>query len=144
MIDDLYHAAIMERADRAAGDHRLTAPDASATIDNPLCGDRVTLDIRLDGERIVEIGHRVRGCALCQASTSVIVETAPGATAAEMAAAETELRALLAGTGEELAVRRSPLSIFRPVRDYRSRHDCVLLPFDALSEALRKAVAVTR
>jgi nitrogen fixation NifU-like protein len=137
--DDLYQAAIMERADRAAVDHRLIEPDASATVDNPLCGDRVTLDIRLDRGRIVEIGHRVRGCALCRASTSMIVETAPGATVAEMAAAEAELRALLAGTGEEPAVQRSPLTIFRPVRDYKSRHDCVTLPFDALAEVLRQA-----
>ena len=144
MNEDLYHEAIMERADRAAGDHRLTDPDASATVDNPLCGDRVTFDIRLDGERIAEIGHRVRGCALCRASTSVIVETAPGATIAEMAAAEAELLAVLAGTGEEPAVRRSPLVIFRPVRAYKSRHDCVLLPFDALSQVLQKAAAGTR
>ncbi len=141
MSDDLYHAAIMERANRATGDHRLTDPDASATVDNPLCGDRVTLDVRLDAGRIVELGHRVRGCALCQAATSVIAETAPGATVAEMAAAEAALRALLAGTGEEATVEPSPLAIFRPVRDYRSRHDCVLLPFDALSEALRHARA---
>jgi nitrogen fixation NifU-like protein len=142
--DDLYHEAIMERADRAAIDHRLTDPDASATVDNPLCGDRVTLDIRLDGERVAEIGHRVRGCALCQASTSVIVETAPGATAVEMAAAEAKLRAVLAETAEESADRRSPLAIFRPVRAYKSRHDCVLLPFDALSQVLRKAAATPR
>jgi nitrogen fixation protein NifU and related proteins len=141
---DLYHEAIMERADRAAGDHRLTDPDASATVDNPLCGDRVTLDIRLVGERIAEIGHRVRGCALCLASTAVIVETAPGATAAEMAAAEAELRDVLAGPAEEPAVRRSPLAIFRPVRAYKSRHDCVLLPFDALSQVLRKVAAGSR
>ena len=139
MSDDLYHAAIMERADRAAVDHRLTDPDVSATVDNPLCGDRVTLDIRLDRGRIVEIGHRVRGCALCQASTSMIVEIVPGATVAEMAAAEAELRALLAGTDEVPAARRSPLAIFRPVRDHGSRHDCVTLPFDALAEALRQA-----
>lgn len=139
MNDDLYHEAIMKRADRAAGDHRLSDPDASATVDNPLCGDRVTLDIRLVGQRIAEIGHRVRGCALCKASTSVIVETAPGSTASEMAAAEAELRALLVETAEESAVRPSPLAIFRPVRDYRSRHDCVLLPFEALAEAVRQA-----
>lgn len=144
MNDDLYHEAIMERADRATIDHRLTDPDASATVDNPLCGDRVTLDIRLDGERVAEIGHRVRGCALCQASTSVIVETAPGATAVEMAAAEAELRTVLAETAEGSAGRRSPLAIFRPVRAYKSRHDCVLLPFDALSQVLRKAAARPR
>jgi nitrogen fixation NifU-like protein len=139
VTDDLYHAAIMERAGRAADDHRLTHPDASATVDNPLCGDRVTLDVRLDGGRIVAIGHRVRGCALCRASTSVIVETAPGATIAETAAAEAELRALLAGAKDDADFRRSPLAIFRPVRDHASRHDCVTLPFDALAEALRQA-----
>jgi nitrogen fixation NifU-like protein len=139
VTDDLYHVAIMARAGGVADDHRLTHPDASATLDNPLCGDRVTLDVRLDGGRIVEVGHRVRGCALCQASTSVIVETAPGATIAETAAAAADLRTLLAGSNEEADVRRSPLTIFRPVRDHASRHDCVTLPFDALAEALRQA-----
>lgn len=141
MSDDLYHAAIMERAKHATDDRRLTDPDASATVDNPLCGDRVTVDVKLDGGRIVEIGHKVRGCALCQASTSVIAETAPGTTAAEMADAEGELRALLAAPGGDAEVRCSQLAIFRPVRDYKSRHDCVLLPFEALSEALRHARA---
>lgn len=139
MTDEFYHAAIMERASRVADDHRLTHPDASATVDNPLCGDRVTLDVRLASGRIVEVGHRVRGCALCRASTSVIVETAPGATIAETAAAEAELRALLAGSNEDAGAPPSPLAIFRPVRDHRSRHDCVTLPFDALAEALRQA-----
>jgi nitrogen fixation NifU-like protein len=129
----------MERANRVADDHRLTHPDASATLDNPLCGDRVTLDVRLDGGRIAAVGHRVRGCALCRASTSVIVETAPGASIAEISTADAELRALLAGSNEEADVRRSSLVIFRPVRDHASRHDCVTLPFDALAEALRQA-----
>jgi nitrogen fixation NifU-like protein len=139
--DDLYYAAIMERAGRAAGDHRLTDPDASATIDNPLCGDRVTLDIRLDGERIAEIGYRVRGCALCLASAAVIAEAAPGATGAEVAAGAAGLRALLMGSRDVPPDRWEALAIFRPVRDYGSRHDCVLLPFEALADVLRKAAA---
>ena len=141
MSDDLYHAAIMERAGRATGDHRLTDPDASATVDNPLCGDRVTLDIRLDGERIVEIGYRVRGCALCQASAVVIAEAAPGATAADVAVGDAELRAMLAGSRDMPQDRWTGLAIFRPVGAYGSRHDCVLLPFGALAEVLRQAVA---
>jgi nitrogen fixation NifU-like protein len=133
--DDLYHAAIMTRASAAADDCRLTDADVSATVDNPLCGDRVTLDLRLDGDRIAAIGHRVRGCALCRASVAVIGETGPGATRDQMIDAETAMRALLEA-GDVPADRWSVFEIFRPVADHPSRHGCVLLPFEALRNAL--------
>jgi nitrogen fixation NifU-like protein len=135
MTDDLYHAAIMEHARIAGGEHRLSEPDASVTVDNPLCGDRVTLDVQMTGERIGAIGYRVRGCALCQASTSVAAGILAGANRREAEEAESVLRALLE-TGAEPADRWSALGIFRPVGAHRSRHGCVLLPINAVRKAL--------
>ena len=63
--DDLYQAGIVDAARAAADYPRLDAPDGTATIDNPLCGDRVTMDVTLDGTVIEAIGQRVRGCLLC-------------------------------------------------------------------------------
>ena len=47
-------------------------------VDNPLCGDRVTLDLNLADGRVREVGHKVRGCLLCQAAAAAIGERAPG------------------------------------------------------------------
>ena len=141
MPDLPYHAAIMSAARRASGRGRLEAPDASATVDNPLCGDRVTIDIRQavrEGEGFVsEIGQLVRGCVLCEAAAVLVVEAGTGAAPAELRVAAGEVRRLLREEGESLPEggwRKAEM--FRPVRPHPSRHDCVLLPFQALLEAL--------
>ncbi len=140
MSDDLYHAAIMDRARAAAGDHRLSDADATATVDNPLCGDRVTLDVRMDGGRIAALGYRVRGCALCQASTSLVAEVLAGAHRGDAEDGESVMRALLED-GVEPPDRWSGLGIFRPVGPHRSRHGCVLLAIAAVRKALSTASA---
>jgi len=135
MSDDLYHAAIMDRARAASGDHRLSDADATVTVDNPLCGDRITLDVRMDGERIAALGYHVRGCALCQASASVVADASPGGTRGEVEDAGSALREMLQ-SGMEPADRWSGFGIFRPVSRHRSRHGCVLLAVEALRKAL--------
>ncbi len=137
MNDDLYHQAIMQRAKAPVGAGRLEGPDASATVDNPLCGDRVTIDLRMANGTIAALGHQVRGCALCQASASVIAATAVGQAPAGALAGREALKAVLAGA--EAAAPWADLGIFAPVRRHKSRHDCVLLPFEALTRALGAA-----
>ena len=155
----LYHEAIIVAARRASGHGRLESPHGSATIDNPLCGDRVTLDVALGlhghdapasasrpaprsplgprgydaPERAVRIGHVVRGCLLCEAAAVLIAERAP----------ELDVEALLRA-GEEIGpalAEGSPfpwpeLEMFAPVRGVKSRRRCVTLPFEALAAAL--------
>lgn len=134
-----YHAAIMSAAHRASGKGRLETPDASATVDNPLCGDRVTIDIRRadpGGDRVSEIGHVVRGCVLCEAAATVIVEAGTGASAADLRAASDRVRRMLEEGGPPPEGEWRKAGMFAPVRPHPSRHDCVLLPFQALLEAL--------
>ncbi len=135
MSDELYQRAILDRAKAPAQAGRLEAPDATATVDNPLCGDRVTIDLKLDGDRVAGVRHHVRGCALCQASASVLAEAAIGQNAADITAARDQLKSMLGGSGAP-GPPWQELGIFTPVRRYKSRHECVLLPFDALSQAL--------
>jgi SUF system NifU family Fe-S assembly protein len=135
MSDELYQRAIMDRAKAPVRAGRLPSPDTSATVDNPLCGDRVTIDLKLDGGKIVDISQHVRGCALCQASASVLAEAAIGQTATDIKAVRDQLKAMLGGSDAPGGPWQE-LGIFTPVRRYKSRHECVLLPFDALSQAL--------
>src|SRR6516162_11673053 len=87
MSQALYHSTLVEHAQAGRGRGRLAAPHLSATVDNPLCGDRVTIDLALADGRIAAVGHQVRGCLLCEAAAEIIADHAPGKTAAELAMA---------------------------------------------------------
>ncbi|MFO0291805.1 MAG: iron-sulfur cluster assembly scaffold protein [Rhodospirillales bacterium] len=132
--DDLYQDEIVARAKAGAADTRLDPHDARATVDNPLCGDRVTLDLRLAADgRVAQIGHRTRGCALCQASAETLRRCAPGLPRAEAPAMRDAVAAFL-HAGAALPERFGDFAAFAPVRAYPSRQSCVLLPLDALAE----------
>ena len=77
--DDLYKDEIKRLAQAATGAGALDDPKISVTKDNPLCGDRVTIDLARDGETIADIRHKVRGCVLCRAAASVLSATVVGA-----------------------------------------------------------------
>jgi NifU-like protein involved in Fe-S cluster formation len=144
MKDDLYHQAILDLARQATAHGRLEAPQVSVKVDNPLCGDRVTLDLDLEGGRVGTLGHQVRGCLLCQAAAAVIGARAPGQTAAALRENTERLRQLIvdgSGAADGAAVDGlwPELAAFAPVHRHKSRHDCVLLPFAALSRALDQA-----
>ncbi|MGQ0662758.1 MAG: iron-sulfur cluster assembly scaffold protein [Pseudomonadota bacterium] len=141
MSEGPYHQAILERA-RAAVNRHLSASDASVMVDNPLCGDRVSVDLKLDGERIAELAARVRGCALCQAAAAVIAAAAPGERAQDVAAAKQAAAGMLRDGLPPPGGPWAELGIFVPVRGYKSRYDCVLLPFEALGKALAAAAKV--
>lgn len=133
MNNALYHEALIAKARSGIGKGRLTEPNASARLDNPLCGDRVILDLNLVGERIAQVGHEVRGCLLCEAAAAVIAGLVPGHTPAEARdLADRMTRMMQEGT----APGHLALDIFTPVINAKSRRDCVLLPFNALTKAL--------
>ncbi len=135
MNDALYHDRIVALAKSRTGAGRLPAPTASARRDNPLCGDRVTMDVRLEEGRIAEIAHEVRGCALCQAAAVALRSRAQGRPADDVPVLRQEIEDVLKGT----AAGEGNFAAFTPVRAYRSRHDCVLLPFEALQAALNNS-----
>jgi nitrogen fixation NifU-like protein len=137
--DAFYHDALVRLAREATGAGRLEPHGITVERDNPLCGDRVAMEVRVAGGRLVALAHRVRGCVLCQAAASLLARIAPGSDAAELAAGRTQVAALLA-TGEPAPPGRwSEAAVFAPVRQVKSRHRCVLLPFDTLAEALERA-----
>lgn len=131
----LYHDAIKRMADAAHGAGALATPDGEARLDNPLCGDRVRMQVALDAGRITALAHETRGCLLCRAAASLLGTRAAGldagAVAAAAMAAERVLRdgAVAPGDWPELAM-------FAPARAFPSRHRCVLLPFRALQAAI--------
>jgi len=134
MSDQLYQERIVALAKAKTGAGKLASPTKSARRDNPLCGDRVTIDVAVDGNgKIAEIAHQVRGCLLCQASASALASVAVGRDAASIVDLRHDAERAI---GRESGETHEPFSAFAPVRDYKSRQECVLLPFEALQDAL--------
>ncbi|WP_417317597.1 iron-sulfur cluster assembly scaffold protein [Emcibacter sp.] len=141
MIDQLYQKAILQQAARASGHGRPAESESSYTLHNPLCGDRITVHLKMEGERLALFGHETRACVLCQANASLLAEKAPGETAESL----THIQDLLVQGLESGALKETDwpvekwqeLSIFAPVTEHKSRHKCVTLPFEALISAMR-------
>ncbi len=134
MNDQLYQEQIVALAKAKVGAGKLAAPTKSARKDNPLCGDRVTIELRLDAKgKIVEIAHQVRGCLLCQASAAALASVAVGRDAKEIAEVRHDAERAI---GREQGPAGEPFAAFAPVAQHKSRHECVLLPFEAIEEAL--------
>lgn len=83
-VDDLYRDFILDhyRHPRNAG--TLENPDVTFEDNNPLCGDRIRMDVRIAGDRIDDIRFAGRGCAISQASASLLTEAVKGKTVAEV------------------------------------------------------------
>jgi nitrogen fixation NifU-like protein len=134
----IYHEAIKALATAATGEGTLAAPDGHALVDNPLCGDRVDMEVRIADGRIAEVAHQVRGCLLCRAAAAIIGRRAVGE-------APADIERVSAGVSAMLEKQAPPpeewkeLDAFVPVHGHRSRYRCVQLPFEALLAALRAA-----
>ncbi len=133
MSQALYQDRIVALAKAKLGAGKLANPTAIGERDNPLCGDRVRMEIALgpDG-RIAELAHKVRGCALCEASASALSARAVGRDAAGIATLRAEMDGVITGTSDG----EGDFAAFAPLRDHKSRRDCVTLPFEALRAAL--------
>lgn len=116
----------------------LPDPECRVSLDNPFCGDRVDLEVNIEGGRITSLAHKVRGCLLCRASANVVAKSAIGLSLDEVEIARAGLEAMLKGTGHPARPPPGwePLVLFEPVSRHKSRHGCVTLPFTALLKAL--------
>ena len=133
MSDELYQAAIMDLANAADGAGTMENPTVEAVADNPLCGDRIKLAVRMEDGHIAAIAHEVKGCVLCQASAAALSRHAIGATPAALREVAAEVTGML--KKQEVALPWEELKAFQPVAAHRSRHTCVTLPYRALDKA---------
>ena len=85
-MDDLYRQYILDHFREPRNHGRLEHADIHAADTNPLCGDRVEIDLKLQDERVAEVRFEGRGCAISQASASMLTERIEGASLEELRA----------------------------------------------------------
>ena len=120
-------------------------PNAShhAEGHNPLCGDRITVALHLEGERIDGIAFEGESCAICKASASMMTVAVKGKSRAEAQTLIREFREMATGKlAADGLVHLGRLAVFGGVRDLPTRVKCAILPWHTLSAALN-AVAKT-
>jgi len=84
-MDDLYREVILDHYKNPRHHGTLDPHDFSYEDENPLCGDKLRIDVRLDeNQRVKEVAFSGRGCAISQASASMLTETIMGKTLAEV------------------------------------------------------------
>lgn len=134
MTDDLYPRALLRLAADAQGAGRLERPDAVGTAYNPACGDRVSVELALAGDRVAALAHQTQACVLTQASSALLAQAAPGRDRAAMEALMGEVRNMLAGGPVPAGY-----GVFEGMASHAGRHTCVLLPLQAALDAFEAA-----
>ena len=125
-------------------DPRHRAPVSHADVEaeefNPFCGDRVTLQFRLDDQgRVVEASAQSEGCSIIQASASMLADIALGMSVSELESLDGRFRGMMqTGLAAEGGDHRlGDLHSLQVVRQFPVRIKCALLPWTALAEGIK-------
>ena len=135
-LTDLYQAVILDHNKRPRNRGKLPTATRVASGDNPTCGDNCTVYIRMDGERIGELGFEGSGCAISQASTSLMTTQLVGKTPAEAEAIFGEFKDIVT-TGKE-PEEFSEVAAFAGVHAFPARIKCATLGWHAALDALKQ------
>lgn len=136
-LKDLYRDVIVDHNRHPRNFGKLAPADAHADGHNPLCGDRLTVYVNLDGERIADTKFEGSGCAISVASASLLTEAVKGKSKAEVKALFDDMHALL--TQHDASVdpaKLGKLAALSGVREFPARVKCASLCWHTLNAAL--------
>ncbi|SMF69568.1 iron-sulfur cluster assembly scaffold protein [Neorhizobium sp. CSC1952] len=135
-MDDIYNSKILEFAGNITHAGNLPDADASSEKHSKLCGSKVRVYLKMEGDTVTDFAHEVRACALGQASSSIMARHVIGATAAEIRKAREDMLAMLKEDGEGPDGRFEDMRYLKPVKDYKARHPSTMLTFEAVVDAI--------
>lgn len=137
-LDALYQEIILDHYRRPRNFHAM--PGASCTADgrNPSCGDQLTVWLRVEGDRVVDVSFQGVGCAISKASASLMTQAVKGRSRDEAIALFERVRALVTGEAPEAADDRSlgQLRALAGVSRFPMRVKCASLAWHALRSAI--------
>ena len=137
-IKALYNARILELAEDIPLEGRLVDPDATTSVRSPLCGSRITVDLKVKDGVVTDYRHVVRACTLGQAAASIMARHVEGKSVEELKHVAAAMRAMLKEKQPLPDDVWEDLSVLTPVQDFKSRHGSVLLSFEAVEKAFKE------
>jgi nitrogen fixation NifU-like protein len=138
MLHDLYQEVILDHSKRPRNFHQMT--DATNRVEgyNPLCGDKLALFVKMDGEVVQDISFVGAGCAISTASASLMTESVKGKSREEAMRMMERFHDLLT-TEKPPAANLGKLAVFSGVREFPVRVKCATLAWHTLKSALAGA-----
>lgn len=137
-LGDLYQELILDHSRRPRNFAPVQGASAVAEGYNPLCGDKVTVQLKLEGGVIKEAGFQGSGCAISTASASLMTEALKGRTRAEAERLFERFHELLTGD-KQASPELGKLAVFSGVREYPMRVKCATLAWHTLRVALQSS-----
>ena len=134
--DDLYQQIVMEHKRSPRNFGHLEHPTHQAQGTNPSCGDKIAVELELDGETIRNIAFSGQACAICMASSSMMTEAIKSRDLQLAKDLQAHFRAVLTGEVDPDDVEIGKLVALAAVRRYPSRIKCALLGWHALMHAI--------
>lgn len=138
MLDELYREIILDHYRHPRGRGHLDPPKIVQEGMNPLCGDEITLELRVDGGIIEDIKFSGQGCSISQASASMLVEAVRGKRIEEVESLIQQVLAIMRGETEPDEAKIGEIAYLAGVRQFPVRVKCATLAWHTLEEALQQ------
>jgi nitrogen fixation NifU-like protein len=141
-LKELYRDVILDHNRSPRNFGRLEPADAQAAGHNPLCGDRLTVTLRLQGDRVEDLRFEGQGCAISTASASLMTEAVKGRSREEIGRLYDDVHTLLtAPVAASAAPELGKLMALAGVAEFPARVKCASLCWHTLNAALERAAA---
>lgn len=136
-LTDLYQEILLDHNSKPRNFRKLEDANRSADGYNPLCGDQITLYLKLEDDVITDVGFQGHGCAISKASASMLTQSIKGKSVDDSKAVFNEFHKMLTETGAELDYDLlDDLEMFSGVSEYPVRIKCAVLCWHTLQAAL--------
>jgi len=135
-LKELYRDVILDHNRKPRNFGRLEPADGRAQGHNPLCGDELSLFVRMDGERIADVRFEGKGCAISTASASLMTEAVRGKDRAAVGELFDKVHALLTQQDAPVDDSLGKLAALSGVREFPARVKCASLCWHTLNAAL--------
>ena len=136
-LSALYQELILDHYRRPRNKGALEAPTAKASLRNPMCGDEVDVQVKLEEGRVADVKFGGHGCSISQASASMMTELVKGHTADEVRALGQRFAEMI--RGDESAAKDQTLAQARAlagVARFPTRVRCALIAWEAMARAV--------
>ncbi len=144
-LSELYQEVILDHNKRPRNFHKLSDANRTAEGFNPLCGDQITLYVKIDDEGVIrDIGFQGSGCAISKASASLMTSILKGKSARDADELFERFRRLVTSEDAGDVEALGKLAVFSGVREFPARVKCASLAWHTLRAALEGKTENTR
>lgn len=134
-LQELYQQVILDHSRSPRNYFKLGSANRIAEGHNPLCGDRVTVYMRLENGMICDVSFQGEGCAISKASASIMTEMLKGKSREEAQSIFTQFHEMVT-TGSPSTDELGKLGVFAGVNKFPARVKCAILPWHAIHATL--------